>query len=569
MEHRGPIPLRVKGSIPSWAAGSLYRTGPGVSKIENVPGEPEGILQISHWFDGLAHTHRFDIVADPDDAASTRVIYSSRRQCDDWIKHAQTHGKPNLITFAQRADPCIGMFGKIMTAWKTAQRDDATRRMENISVTVQADIPGLTSQERPDCKTATAGHRARHTVCLGTDASMLREIDTETLESKDFIISRGFHPSLDGPLTCAHPERCPVTGDYFNINIKPGRVGTYCVFKISAATAKTEILTEFSRVDLPMAYIHSFFLSEHFVIIRVPCSHIKVFGLGIIWENNVLDAMVPFDKNNKCRWFLVDRHHGRGVVAEFETEASFFFHTVNCFEQRIGGEDALQKVDIICDAVEYPTMDILSSLYYDVLLNREARARTVWGDAEKTANALPRLARWKFSVSLPEPIKPATPIPSIWDWWPLSWIPWSVRPTTESEHPSPVKLFTVLPPHAGELPTMNPAYRTRRHRYIYSLAMSGLSTLMDSILKTDMETREVLRWNNPHGHTPGEAIFVARPGGTAEDDGVLLSVVLDGTTGKSYLMCLDAQRMVETGRAEMDFAVGFGFHGVHIGVPGN
>ena len=49
----------------------------------------------------------------------------------------------------------------------------------------------------------------------------------------------------------------------------------------------------------------------------------------------------------------------------------------------------------------------------------------------------------------------------------------------------------------------------------------------------------------------------------AEDDGVLLSVVLDGPAHTSYLLCLDARTMEELGRAEADFAIGAGFHGVH------
>jgi torulene dioxygenase len=78
-----------------------------------------------------------------------------------------------------------------------------------------------------------------------------------------------------------------------------------------------------------------------------------------------------------------------------------------------------------------------------------------------------------------------------------------------------------------------------------------------------METQEALIWNNPKAHTPGEAIFVPRPGGTEEDAGVLLSVVLNGSTGTSYLLCLDARTMTEMGRAEVGMAIGFGFHGVH------
>ena len=54
------------------------------------------------------------------------------------------------------------------------------------------------------------------------------------------------------------------------------------------------------------------------------------------------------------------------------------------------------------------------------------------------------------------------------------------------------------------------------------------------------------------------------PEGTEEDDGVLLSVVLDGLRGKSYLLCLDARTMKEMGRAETDVVVGFGFHGLHV-----
>jgi len=50
----------------------------------------------------------------------------------------------------------------------------------------------------------------------------------------------------------------------------------------------------------------------------------------------------------------------------------------------------------------------------------------------------------------------------------------------------------------------------------------------------------------------------------AEDDGVLLSVVLDGPAGKSYLLVLDAQTMTEVGRAQLDGVVGFGFHGTHV-----
>jgi torulene dioxygenase len=90
---------------------------------------------------------------------------------------------------------------------------------------------------------------------------------------------------------------------------------------------------------------------------------------------------------------------------------------------------------------------------------------------------------------------------------------------------------------------------------------------MDGLVKFDSDKQESWLWTR-HGHTPGEPIFVANPNGTKEDDGVLLSVVLDGQRGTSYLLCLDAQNLSELGRAHVDGVVGFGFHGQHIPTVG-
>lgn len=51
-----------------------------------------------------------------------------------------------------------------------------------------------------------------------------------------------------------------------------------------------------------------------------------------------------------------------------------------------------------------------------------------------------------------------------------------------------------------------------------------------------------------------------------EDKGVLLSVVLDGVKGESYLLVLDARDLREVARADVGRGrvVGFGFHGVHV-----
>lgn len=66
-------------------------------------------------------------------------------------------------------------------------------------------------------------------------------------------------------------------------------------------------------------------------------------------------------------------------------------------------------------------------------------------------------------------------------------------------------------------------------------------------MKYGTNTRRAIYWEQ-HGHNPGEAIFIADPNRTVEDDGVLLSVVLDGLEGKSDLLVLDAKTVKEVYR---------------------
>lgn len=49
-------------------------------------------------------------------------------------------------------------------------------------------------------------------------------------------------------------------------------------------------------------------------------------------------------------------------------------------------------------------------------------------------------------------------------------------------------------------------------------------------LQVDVRSGALMSWRR-EGHFPGEPIFVARPGAVEEDDGVLLSVVLEGEWG--------------------------------------
>jgi carotenoid cleavage dioxygenase-like enzyme len=56
-------------------------------------------------------------------------------------------------------------------------------------------------------------------------------------------------------------------------------------------------------------------------------------------------------------------------------------------------------------------------------------------------------------------------------------------------------------------------------------------------------------------------VFVAGPTAAAEDDGVVLSLVLDANNDNSFLLVLDAGSFEEVARAEVPHRIPFGLHG--------
>jgi carotenoid cleavage dioxygenase-like enzyme len=85
----------------------------------------------------------------------------------------------------------------------------------------------------------------------------------------------------------------------------------------------------------------------------------------------------------------------------------------------------------------------------------------------------------------------------------------------------------------------------------------------NQIVKVDIETGQS-QTRFEENHYPGEPVFVPAPDRKHEDDGVILSVVLDAEKGNSFLLVLDAQTFTEQGRAEIPQPVLFGYHGAYF-----
>jgi carotenoid cleavage dioxygenase len=128
--------------------------------------------------------------------------------------------------------------------------------------------------------------------------------------------------------------------------------------------------------------------------------------------------------------------------------------------------------------------------------------------------------------------------------------------------------ITVIDETANEFPRHRGSLSTKPYRFGYCAAPSYEPGAAWPTVKHDLQTGE--RWVFDHGpgRAAGEPAFVAREGGTAEDDGWLMTFVHDLGRRSAELVVMDAQDFTRTGyvaRVTLPQRVPFGFHGNWVG----
>jgi len=100
------------------------------------------------------------------------------------------------------------------------------------------------------------------------------------------------------------------------------------------------------------------------------------------------------------------------------------------------------------------------------------------------------------------------------------------------------------------------------YRYVYAdWASSVKAPTYDALVKIDVQSGAFTSWRRD-GHFPGEPIFVPRPGSVAEDDGVVMTNVLDANRNETYLLLLDGRSFRQIGRAgPTPHVIPHGYHG--------
>jgi beta,beta-carotene 9',10'-dioxygenase len=333
-----------------------------------------------------------------------------------------------------------------------------------------------------------------------TETPMPVEFDPETLET---LGGMKFADGLKGHITTAHPHHDAERDELVSYVAHFGRKSSYRVYALPAgSTTRRQIAT--LPVDEP-AYMHSFAMTERYVVlVEFP---LVVDPLRLALSGRPFIDNYRWKPELGTRFTVIDRHSGE-LCGRHETEAFFAFHHVNAWEE--GSE-------LVIDVCAFDDAEIIRALELE---------RIVDPDVE-----LPPLELRRYRVPL--------------DGGQVRWEPLIEEPL--------------------ELPRIDYGrFNTRPHRFVYGIGGAGESgQVFDRLVKADVDAGTTRSWREDDCYA-GEPIFVRSPGADAEDDGVILSVVLDGRRGRSFLLVLDADSFEERARAAVPHHNPAGFHGAYF-----
>lgn len=339
--------------------------------------------------------------------------------------------------------------------------------------------------------------RMGHDLVAMTEGNRQLVIDDQTLAAAG--PANYANDTLDGAIMTAHPHFDFERSKVVNVATAFGASGTISVYEHAPDARRREVVGSWRTTRIP--YVHTFGLtSRHAILVAHPFA---VMPVKMLWSSKGYIDHFDWHPQEGSRLVVIDR--ASGETREHVTEAFFTFHTVNAFER--GDETVL-------DLLAYPDADIATALRVDRMIAELPDLR-------------PKLIR-------------------------IVMRPGVERATVE-------KLSDV----GFEFPAIN--YRRvngRSYRFAYGAsndpgAGGGYAS---AIVKVDITTGGSLSFSD-RAHVFGEPMFVARPDGDSEDDGVLLTVGSANDAESSVLVVVDAKTMALVASAEVPRSIPLGFHG--------
>uniref|UniRef100_A0A3Q2QHK0 Retinoid isomerohydrolase RPE65 b n=1 Tax=Fundulus heteroclitus TaxID=8078 RepID=A0A3Q2QHK0_FUNHE len=385
-----------------------------------------------------------------------------------------------------------------------------------------------------------------------TETNYITKVDPDSLETLQKV-DLCKYLSING--VTAHPH-IEADGTVYNIGNCFGKNMSlaYNIIKIPPAQPDKSDPIEKSQVvvQLPSSermkpsYMHSFGITEsYFVFVEQPVK-INLLKFLSAWSVRGATYMDCFESNETLgTWFHLATKEPAGYMKshKYRTSAFNLFHHINAYED---------QGFIVVDLCTWKGHDFVYNYLYLANLREE------WEEVKKAAMRAPQpevrryvlpldLHRGKNLVSLPYTTATA------------------VLHSDGTVWLEPEVLFSG-PRQAFEFPQINYSRCCgKMYSFAYGLGLNHF--IPDRIVKLNVQTKETWVWQEEDCY-PSEPLFVPTPGATEEDEGVLLSIVVKpGSERPGFLLVLDAMKLTELARAEVNTIIPVTLHGMYKPPP--
>ena len=337
---------------------------------------------------------------------------------------------------------------------------------------------------------------------FGEDAVAMTELPKIIIFDPNDLSTLGYYDfanRLQMTLSTAHPHFDFKRNKIYNLAVNLGFPSFYIFYEINPKTKRRQVVAKIPT--LSVSYVHSFAQTEDYLILSE--LSMRINPLKLLFTAKPASHTIDFDAKNPIKFHIIDKNTGE-VVKVFESKPAFGFHFANAYQD--GNE-------IILDLVTGENPEILKDLTFDKINNPSYFSG-------KTVTSFER-----FYLSLADGVVKSA----------------------------------ILFPESFEFPIINYTHNSGK-KYRYAFGTSQKDLLRVGLIKVDLDTQSLKKWSFDDLYA-GEPFFVLGPNSETEDDGVILSIVLDGVKKQSFLLVLDAKTFQEIARAYVPHIIPFSFHG--------
>ncbi|XP_060950099.1 beta,beta-carotene 15,15'-dioxygenase isoform X2 [Limanda limanda] len=505
-EKPEPTKAEVKGNIPDWLQGTLLRNGPGIFSV--------GDTSYDHWFDGMAIMNSFTI-------KNGEVTHRSRFLRGDTYKANMAENRIVVSEMGTMAypDPRKNFIFKAITF-------------------LNHTVPDFTDNG------ASNFIKYGNDYYATSETNYILKIDPVTLETQEKV---DYMKYLPVNLACSHPHY-DKEGNAYNIGTSIAEKGKtkYTLFKVPAASEKDKNAPALKNVEvvctvpcrslLTPSYYHSFGMTDnYFVFIEQPfkldiLKMATAYMRGVSWA-----SCLKFCPEENTLIHLIDRKTGKVVETKYSTGAMVVYHHVNAFE-----EDG----HVVFDVIAYDDTSLYEMFYLSKLKENAGHDESY---------SKPSYRRFVLPIHSNKAIAVGENLVRLKN----------TTATAVKEKEGKLICQPEVFCEGLELPRINYDINGQKQRFVYGNCVE-VSALAKEISKFDTETKKMVYWSEDNCW-PSEPIFIPRPAGEAEDDGVVLATVINSNPGQSdFILILDGSTFKEVARANLNTALHKDMHGFFI-----